>query len=522
MNERDRTRLLRQRLPHVWRPFFGSYGRLTPTQLEAIPHVLDGAQVVLMAPTASGKTEAIAGPVAQRHRNEGWGGLAVIYVVPTRALANDTLIRVGGPIGDMGFRIDLKHGDRPYLPDSLDWLITTPESLDSVLARRPEVLRSLRTVIFDEIHLLDNTYRGDQLRVLVTRLQALTSTPLTTHLISATLADPAAVAARYITGATIVAVDGQRSASLQFAAGHHEVKRLARAKGWRKLLYFCNKREQVEVVARDLTEVWQPYPVVPHHGSLSRHMREEAEQVLRESRVAVGVATSTLEVGIDIGDIDAIVLAETPWSFSALLQRIGRGNRRSGTIEVVGVCADPAAQGVLSAMFEIATGGYLDPSPYIPDRSVAVQQIFSILFQHRGDGGEEQEIASRLQCLLTPAEVKDVLHHLGGRGCLEQRGSRWFLSTTLLDQAERGEIHSNIPDSAVYQVVDVETNREIGTIAGVFDRVFLLAGGMWEILEVRYPVIRVRRYRGSADPAVFKRHPQAGRYTYLLPAALRR
>ncbi|PDW00583.1 hypothetical protein A9Q02_09340 [Candidatus Chloroploca asiatica] len=492
------------------------------TQLAAIPYVLDGAQVVLMAPTASGKTEAIAAPVSQLHRNEGWEELAVIYVVPTRALANDTLVRVGGPVSDMGFRIELKHGDRPYLPQALDWLITTPESLDSLLSRRPQMLKSVRAIILDEIHLLDNTYRGDQLRILVTRLQALTATQLKIHLISATLADPDAVAARYVTSATVVAIDGQRSASLQFAANHTDIKLLARTKGWKKLLYFCNKREGVELVARDLAEIWQPYPVVAHHGSLSRQRREEAEQVLREARVAVGVATSTLEVGIDIGDIDAVVLADIPWSCSALLQRIGRGNRRSGKIEVVGISTDIATQRVLSAMFDMVTGGYLDPSPYILDRSVVVQQIFSILFQQQGSGSDEHELAALLHHLALPSEVKAILNHLATRDWLEQKSNKWFLSTTMLDKAERGEIHSNIPDSAMYQVIDVESNQQVGSVAGVVDQVFLLAGVIWEILDVHYPVMRVRRYRGSADPAVFKRHPQAGRYTSFLPVHLRR
>ena len=156
-------------LSYLWLPFFTRFGRLTAVQESTIPEILDVANVVVASPTASGKTEAVIAPLAERHILEQWEDLAVLYIVPTRALANDTLVRIEGPLQDIGITAALKHGDKPNLPKVLpNLLITTPESLDSIICRNPKALSTLRAIVLDEVHLLDNTYRGDQLRILLT------------------------------------------------------------------------------------------------------------------------------------------------------------------------------------------------------------------------------------------------------------------------------------------------------------------------------------------------------------------
>lgn len=514
------TIAIRQRLQRTWRPFFGRFGNLTAIQTQTIPIILDGGNVVVMAPTASGKTEAVAAPVAELHRQEQWDGLAVLYVVPTRALANDTLRRVGGPIEDMGMRVATKHGDHPQLPNSVDWLITTPESLDSLICRHTERLRTLHAIILDEIHLIDATYRGDQLRVLLTRLQEIAAQPLHIHLISATLPDPDDIARRYTTTYTIVRATSGRDAVLHWAGGHTEVKQLAQANGWRKVLYFCNKREAVEQTAADLAKVWRPYPVVAHHGKLTRAQREEAEKVLYERRPAVGVATSTLEVGIDIGDIDLIVLSDTPWSVSALLQRIGRGSRRSGCVQVAALAHSPEEQRLLQEMFSRATQGVLDKQNYSADLSVIAQQAASMVFQNRGLGVTSDYLLRMLKTLAPTNVCQHILEHMAARGYLLQRGFSWFPSETLMNDAERGGIHSNIPDSREYRVLDVESGQEIGSIAGLADTIFLLARRAWQVIDIQQGVIRVRPYRGTAESAVFQRHAQAGQFSRFISSKI--
>lgn len=515
-------KVIRSRLRRTWAPFFGRFGRLTPVQVLAIPRILDGYNVAVAAPTASGKTEAVVAPVAERYASARCQNVAIIYVVPTRALANDTYARIAAPLGEIGITTAVKHGDRPLLPSQLpECLITTPESLDSLLCRRPRVFAELQAVIVDEIHLLDNTYRGDQLRILLRRLEKIAGHPPSVHLLSATLSEPDGTARRYVSTFELVRVGEPRQIVYHLVSSHQEVHSLARAHGWKKLLYFCNLRESVEETASVLARVWYPYPVVAHHGSLSRRLREEAEALMKEAEVAVCVATSTLEVGIDIGDIDLVVLAEVPWSVTSLLQRIGRGNRRHGTVQVAALCASPDERSVLEAMFEAAVAGELPVQPYEPDLSVAVQQALSCIYQHR-EGLPDEEIIDLLSPLCSEYEARLILANLQGHGWTDRAGGRWFPSQKLMDAGEAGRIHSNIPDRSEYRVVDVDSGKEIGTVHGVFDEVFVLGRVTWTVVSVSHGVIRVRRFGGKASPAVFRRHGPVGAFYPLLPPELKR
>lgn len=523
--------LIRRRLKRTWLPFFTRFGRLTPVQVETIPKILDGANVVVASPTASGKTEAVVAPVAERFAAEGWRGLAILYIVPTRALANDTLERIEGPLEDMGITAALKHGDKPSLPRGQlpNCLITTPESLDSLICRRSHAFGTLRAVILDEIHLLDNTYRGDQLRLLLWRLRKLTSLKpqasdgnFSIHLLSATLSEPDQIAQRYISPCPyeVIAVEGGREIDYCILDSYEEVYHLARKRGWRKVLAFCNLRESVEAVAAILAPLWQPYPVVTHHGSLSRTVREEAETVMKEAGVGVCVATSTLEIGIDIGDIDLILLAEPPRSLSTLLQRIGRGNRRKGLIHAVAVVNAVEEKPLLEAMFETADSGVLPAESYVPDLSVAVQQILSYLYQNP-KGAPEPEFLELLSPLCSSREARRILRNLRERSWIESRLGHWLASSRLMDFGEKGHIHSNIPDSQTYKVLDIASGREIGTISGVFDDVFILAQSAWQIVSQAGDIIRARRFQGTASAPVFQRHKNAGAFHSLLPSDLK-
>jgi ATP-dependent Lhr-like helicase len=520
---RERVRLIHEKLRHAWIPFFSRFGTLTPIQIETIPMVLEGKNVVVASPTASGKTESVVAPIAERFVQERWEELAVLYVVPTRALVNDVMARIGGPLMEMGIKVSVKHGDKPYLSANNvpNFLITTPESLDALMCRRPEIFRTLRAVILDEIHLLDNTYRGDQLRILLRRLKKIaTGSAFAVHLLSATLSDPYRIAQRYVCDFQPIVIPGRRNIDYYFVSSYGEVHRLTRKHCWKKVLCFCNLRESVESVAAELTALWHPYPVVVHHGSLARQEREEAERVMKEADVAVCVATSTLEVGIDIGDIALIVLADVPWSIASLLQRIGRGNRREDTINVVAVVKSFEEQCLLEEMFKVAMSGDLPEEPYEPDISVAVQQIFSCLYQNP-QGLTEMEITDLLSPLCSGEETRVILKHLLRHGWLEERSGKWFASSKVMDLGERGCIHSNIPDSRIFRVFDIDSGREIGTIAGIFDEVFVLGGKIWRVVSVEGEVVKVRRFTGKALAPLFKRHKGFGAFYWLLPNELK-
>ncbi len=511
----------RRRLRRAWTPFFARFGRLTPIQGKAIPSILQGRSVVITAPTASGKTEAVAAPLAERCAGEGWRKLAVLYLVPTRALANDALTRIQGPLQDMGLSVVLKHGDRPYLSRSLpDFLITTPESLDSLICRRPEAFRHLQALIVDEIHLLDNTGRGDQVRLLIQRLRSLASpADFSVHLMSATLSSPREVASRYVDDFEVVTSPGQRPIDHHILDSLDEAIGLAREKGWKKLLVFCNLRQSVERMGDELTGLWRPYPVVVHHGSLDRRIREEAEATMKSAEVAACVATSTLEVGIDVGDIDLVVIAETPWSLSSLLQRIGRGSRRKEIIRAAAIARSDEEREHLELMFTRAACGQPPQESYQADLSVAVQQIFSRLFQSP-EGVRESTLIGLLSTLCPEESVKSLLDHLRRKEFIVQGRGRWYAAFRLMNLGTRGKIHSNIPDTQSYEVVDIDSGRAIGTIAGVFDDVFSLGGRVWRVVSASGNIVRVKRRSGRAPAPRFRPHRNRGAFAHLLPDAL--
>jgi len=522
-DERRRIRQALNLIPHTKLVFFTRFGgRLTAIQQQTIPPIMAGRNVVIAAATASGKTEAIVAPTVERLLKERWEGLSILYIVPTRALANDLLERIAAPLSDLQLGVEIKHGDSPTLKKKpFQLLITTPESLDSLLCRQTERLKQVRVVILDEIHLLDNTYRGDQLRVLLERLKQVAAQPFNVHLVSATLGNPDEIARRYTHEYELVSVPGQREIDEYFIPSLESLQAQARQRGWRKLLVFCNKRQHVEETTQQLRHSWKTHRIVAHHGSLARAEREESERTMKEQSYVVCVATSTLEIGVDIGDIDCVVLRDPPWSIAALQQRIGRGNRRSGRIQVAFIPEDLMQQAYMAEMLDMARQGKMVVKDYAPDLSVCVQQLFSLAYQYRA-GLTPQQARDFLAPLARRDEVDKIVQHLMDEGWLEERRGLICASSRLMDVSERGMIHSNIPDSMEYRVIERPSNREIGRISGTFDSVFLLAGRAWRVLSVDDTVIYVELYQEKSVSALFKPSSELGRYFFYLPKSMQR
>ncbi len=206
---------LKDHLVHTWSPFFGRFGNFTPIQLQAIPPILQGQDTLVIAATASGKTEAVVAPLLERLLQKGPiepGLLRILYICPTRALVRDLVERLQTPLENLGISLALKTGDTGPVaaanPATL--LITTPESTDSLLTRIPRLFIPLQAIVLDEIHLFDRTPRGDHLRCLLNRIERIRTyaqpdTPPAQRIaLSATVPDPAGVAARYLHDGVVV------------------------------------------------------------------------------------------------------------------------------------------------------------------------------------------------------------------------------------------------------------------------------------------------------------------------------
>jgi ATP-dependent helicase Lhr and Lhr-like helicase len=491
---------VRALLPHTWHAFFGRFGRLRNVQLAAVPELVRGGDVLVVAPTASGKTEAVVAPLLERAltgRPRGAVGLAVVVVCPTRALCNDLLRRLRAPVLGVGLTVDIKTGDAPSIdadrPPNL--LVTTPESLDSLLCRHTAVLKSVGAIALDEVHLVDGTARGDHVRCLTERLARVTSGRLQRCGASATVPEAASLARRYLgAGARAVVSSeggGERrpivariedagtleSASAAIAAVFDEAPR-------RKLLVFANRRADVEALVAYLSA--RPLlrgRVFAHHGSLARGERLRVERQFLDAPAAIAVATTTLEIGIDIGDVDRVVLVGPPPNVSALLQRVGRGNRREAVTHAVCLAEGRFEAARFEHLIQCAAAGELFGEPVGFRPAVAAQQALSLVFQSPTGWISAAALHSRLPSgegvSLREADCGALLAGLAEAGYLRAVAHRRYVADVEATRVyERGKVHSNVADSAEIEVVDELTGRALGTARfGRREREAARAGG---------------------------------------------
>lgn len=320
------------------------WSTLRPTQLAAIAPIQDGTHCLLLAPTAGGKTEAAAIPVLSRMLNEAWPGTSVLYVCPIKALLNNLEPRLSHYAGLVGRRVEVWHGDisqsrkNRAMRDAPDILLTTPESIEAMLisARvdRAAWFGNLQTVIVDELHAFAGDDRGWHLRSVLHRLDEYSGRPLQRIGLSATVSNPselltwlAPTGTRTVVGSASVSTDADVTidhvGSLENAAT--VIARLHRGE---KRLVFCDSRSSAEQLSSMLRT--QEIRTFVSHASLSLSERKQAEAAFSEERNCVIVATSTLELGIDVGDLDRVVQIDSPSSVSSFLQRMGRTGRRAG------------------------------------------------------------------------------------------------------------------------------------------------------------------------------------------------
>jgi len=524
VNEAEIKKLLKR----AYGPFFGSFGRLTHIQSALIPPLVKGKNAVGVSPAASGKTEAALGPIAERVLTIGVKPLSILYVAPTRALINDIEKRIREPLASLGLSLSVRTGDRPELrttrPENV--LLTTPESLDSLFCRHPRIWKDTRAVILDEIHLLDNTYRGDQLRILLRRLEKWhTENPIQYCALSSTISQPENLAGRYFESATVVKAGTTREISFHLFPDMERVIQFLRQNKYHKALIFCNSRKNVEELALRLKTFWPQDRVLVHHGSLSRKERESVEDAMRTWQWGLCVCTMTMELGIDIGDIDAVVLYGPPPTPSAFIQRVGRGGRRGNEMLAIGCYRNKRDERVQFEIYSrMAEKGLVERIEYTPDISVCVQQVFSLLYAMPG-GLRWDDMGDILSPLCETDTFKAILLHLADIGFVEESLGRCRATTRLMDMAYMGFIHSNIPQIRDFRIVDANTGRVIGElfIEAAVGSHFVLSGKVWQVLQVkRKQKTLIVGQVGPLDTlARFTRRYSYGAFSRYLPKELR-
>jgi ATP-dependent Lhr-like helicase len=501
----------------------------TQPQEEAIPAILAGENVLLIAPTGTGKTEAASLPIFhQILKNERQGTVAV-YITPLRALNRDMLRRFHEWGELLKISVAVRHGDtsqadrRKQALHPPNLLITTPETLQIMLTgkRLRKNLSTVKTVVVDEIHEMATSKRGSQLSVLLERLAEISGDFQRIGL-SATVGSPESVA-RLLAGRSrsckIIQTRVKRTSDFQVVspvpgrgdeamAGTLECDaRLAAqirfiretVKG-RKCLIFVNTRQAAEVLGSRFRQLKEPIGV--HHGSLSVEARVEAEEAFKAGELQGLICTSSMELGIDIGDVDHVIQYSSPREVSRLLQRVGRAGHRIGLVSsgtIIATCADDVAEGC--AISRAAAAGELEdirihekPTDVLANQIVGLEMDF-------GDIAFEKalQIITRAYPFrsLTAEEMDGVVGQME-ENRLVRRTENGVLQRTKKAREYYIENLSMIPDEKRYNVYDIVGRRSVGTLDEAFvisfaqpGATFVTKGEIWEITEIGEDEIKV-------------------------------
>src|SRR6266849_2500971 len=361
--------------PVIERWFSNRFAEPTEPQKRAWPVIQNGADVLIAAPTGSGKTfaaflSAIDGLLRQGLSGELRDEMQIVYVSPLKALSNDIQKNLAEPLQqiraalaeqglpDVEIRPLVRTGDTPagerqgMVRQPPHILVTTPESLYLILTseRAREMLRSVRTVIVDEIHAVARDKRGSHLALSLARLDALIGKRPQRIGLSATQR-PIEEIAHFLVGTgqplpTIVDAGHIRTLDLALEIPSSPLEAVMSAEVWeevntriaelisqhRTTLVFVNTRRLCERLTMHLSERLGADRITSHHGSLSREKRLEAETRLKNGQLKALVATASLELGIDIGSVDLVIQIGTPRSIATLLQRVGRSGHRLAAV----------------------------------------------------------------------------------------------------------------------------------------------------------------------------------------------
>ncbi len=415
------------------------WSELRPVQEETCRAVADGSDVLVIAPTAGGKTEAALIPVIDGIMKGALPGVAALYLAPLKALINDQEERFSAFCLPNGLELakwhgDVPKGDRAWKDEEAPHiLMITPESLE-VLLMEPALssdLKNLRYLIIDELHAFVESDRGVHMRVLLDRLDRLAGRNIQRIGLSATLGNPGEILS-WLSGerhgrALVQIPAPAREKHFTFVVEEREKRRmqaLARLIAGKKALVFVNSRSDAESITGALSGHVEQLLV--HHSSLSPALRKEAEEAFSGEESACIICTSTLELGIDIGDLDVVVQVGPPGSVSSFLQRMGRSGRRGKPPYVACMLKDAGELLCMVAVIESASRKEVEPlRPPEKPFSVLVQQILLELLRKRRSSRIRIRRFVRGLAPFTGIrgrEIDVVLAHMKETGMLEQDG----------------------------------------------------------------------------------------------------
>ena len=518
-------------------------GFLRPTdpQEKTIPKILEGKNVLLISPTATGKTEAAFLPImSMLLQLPKTPGIKVLYITPLRALNRDLLERLQWWCNNLDIKLAVRHGDTETKERTRqsqcppDILITTPETLQAILTGwlLRQSLQSLKWIVIDEVHELADSKRGSQLSLALERIRDLIGKDFQMVGLSATVGSPDKVA-HFLVGdrrpVEIIRVPVAKMVKLQviypkpteqdaqFASKiytHPEVAaRLRIIRDYmtkrKSVLLFTNTRSVSEVLASRF-KVWDAdFPISIHHGSLTKPSRIAAETGLKKGALKGLIATSSLELGIDVGHIDLVIQYMSPRQVSRLIQRVGRAGHTYGNLSegiIISMDSDDTLEALVIA--RRALNEELEPLS-IPDKpyDVLAHQIAGLLLKNRRLAFNEIlgicKNAAPFENL-TITDVEKILKYMHNR--FPRLAWASFEDQVVLRPQRTKALFeyyfdnlSMIPEEKQFLVIDESTDTSIGVLDEAFmaeygkpGTKFIIRGSPWQIIHATEEKVYVR------------------------------
>lgn len=489
---------------------------LRPVQELAGHALLDGKNAIILAPTAGGKTEASIFPVLAKLMEREPEGVGAIYIAPIKALLNNQAERLGSYTEMVGLRRFLWHGDikdsqkRTFIKEPAALLMTTPESLEVMLlsAKVPhsQLFADLRIVVIDEIHALAGTDRGTHLISVIERLARYTSNDVQRVGLSATVGNPIDIL-HWLQGTSKregCVIDPPKLPSPKDLRVHlretlgsiaQEASQIAQGK---KSLFFCESRSLAEDIAERMRN--RGTDVFVHHSSVSLEERTAAEERFQSGSNTSIICTSTLELGIDVGDLDLVLQANAPSTVSSFLQRLGRTGRRANQrANTTFFCEDIETALQAIAIIELAKKGWVESVPtQTRSWAVLVHQLLALTLQFGAISPERcwEQFAvvsdfsgittSEFEKLIEHMIREDFLFHAGGLLSMGDKAERVFGRKNFM------ELYAVFSSPQLYQV-QTSTGYIIGSLEQLFvDKLvaevssFLLSGKAWIVTHINH------------------------------------
>jgi len=504
-------------------------GFVEPTlpQKMAIPPILDGENVLLVAPTGTGKTEAVLLPIFSRLiQQEDRKGIAVVYITPLRALNRDLLKRLSFWASRLGVSIEVRHGDtemklrRKQAVSPPSMLVTTPETLQAILpgSRMRQHLSKVQFVVVDEVHELASSKRGVQLAVALERLHEVVGKEFQRIGLSATVGNPDEVA-EFVAGtgrnAKIIAaalpkgyryhvenprpIDPDYDLAAKLNTSPEAAARIRRitdlVDSHKSTLIFVNARTIAEMLGYKFHQLGRT-DIAVHHGSLSKEERAQIEDDFKAGGLKAIICTSTLELGIDIGSVDLVIQYLSPRQVNSLIQRVGRSGHRldmlsegiiltafpDDTLESIAAVRNACANKLeLVLMHENA----LD---------VLAHQVVGVIMD-RGTASAKELLALLRRAYpyrkLSRDTLLDVIYFLDRLGELRVEEDGRVLRKGRKTRTYYYENLSMIPDERRYPLVNVISDRKIGTLGDEFMALkarvglnIIVRGKVWRIVQI--------------------------------------